>query len=223
MTEAKRKPLVKIETKRKVGRPRLPTLEEMINRKLADIEKLRTEIDPTGKTKSRAKLTKLVKLQQEENKIRALLKIATDNEATKFKKDEEPPIMGVPVKELALLMALNCVRNTVIEDYHARGIISQEEMKEFNKLVVNKLYTILHYLFNGTLEEQDCLLRSISLCYPYNWDQPVIDEGLDVQTFLKNPELLTGLMIMTELSPHYYKPTKSRTIPFSQSEKRTSL
>ena len=43
------------------------------------------------------------------------------------------------VKRLALIMAVNCVRNTVIEDYHSQGKMTQEEMKTFNKEVAHKL------------------------------------------------------------------------------------
>jgi hypothetical protein len=32
------------------------------------------------------------------------------------------------LKRLALLMAVNCVRNTVIEDFHAAGKIDDTEM-----------------------------------------------------------------------------------------------
>ena len=42
-------------------------------------------------------------------------------------------------KDLALRMALYCVRNTVIENYHAAGKISDPEMMAFNKKVVNKI------------------------------------------------------------------------------------
>jgi len=40
-------------------------------------------------------------------------------------------------------MAANCVRNTIIEDYHSQGKLTDEEMKAFNKEVASKLYTFL--------------------------------------------------------------------------------
>ncbi len=82
------------------------------------------------------------------------------------------------IKRLALLMAVNCVRNTIIEDYHARGSLSQGDMKAFNKEVANKLYTFLRYLFKGTDEEREALLEAASLAYPSEWDNPVIDASI---------------------------------------------
>ena len=79
------------------------------------------------------------------------------------------------VKRLALIMAVNCVRNTIIEDYHSQGKLTQEEMKTFNKEVANKLYTFLEYLFNKPPEDQQAFLRAMSIMYPTNWDQPKLD------------------------------------------------
>jgi hypothetical protein len=57
------------------------------------------------------------------------------------------------LKRLALLIAVNCVRNTVIEDYHSDGKLSDAEMKAFNQEVANKVYTFLHYLFQKSRDE----------------------------------------------------------------------
>ena len=46
-------------------------------------------------------------------------------------------------QDLALRMALHCVRNTVIENYHTQGKISDEEMKAFNIEVANNIFTYL--------------------------------------------------------------------------------
>ncbi len=79
------------------------------------------------------------------------------------------------LKRLALLIAVNCVRNTVIEDYHADGKLSDSEMKAFNQEVSNKIYTFLHYLFQKPPEDQEVFLNAMSLMYPSNWDQPKLD------------------------------------------------
>lgn len=47
------------------------------------------------------------------------------------------------MKTLALSMGYHCVRNTVIENWHAEGRISDPEMKEFMIEVVSKIYTTL--------------------------------------------------------------------------------
>jgi hypothetical protein len=81
-------------------------------------------------------------------------------------------------KTLALIMAVNCVRNTVIEDYHSQGKLTEEEMKAFNKEVADKLYTFLEYLFNKPLKERQAFLGAMNSMYPANWDQPALDPDL---------------------------------------------
>ncbi len=79
-------------------------------------------------------------------------------------------------KDLALLIASNCVRNTVIEDYHAAGKLNQEEMQAFNKQVANKIYTFLTYVFEEDRIDNDAFWRLIKLGYPKNWDEPELDQ-----------------------------------------------
>ena len=79
------------------------------------------------------------------------------------------------LQRLALLMAVNCVRNTVIERYHAAGKIDDSEMKAFNQEVANKIYTFLHYLFAKPDEDRDVFLRAMGAMYPRNWDKPKLD------------------------------------------------
>lgn len=95
------------------------------------------------------------------------------------------------LKRLALLMAVNCVRNTIIEDYHARGSLSQTDMKTFNKEVADKIYTFLHFMFKGTLQEAQALFALSEWSYPSEWDQPVIDAffGRAIKFWLNNPEI----------------------------------
>ena len=79
------------------------------------------------------------------------------------------------LKRLALLMAVNCVRNTVIENYHAAGRLDDSEMKAFNQEVANKIYTFLHYLFVKPDVDRDAFQRAMGAMYPKNWDQPKLD------------------------------------------------
>lgn len=72
-------------------------------------------------------------------------------------------------------MAVNCVRNTVIEDYHSDGKLSDAEMKALNQEVANKIYTFLHYLFSNSSEDQEAFLNAMGMMYPSNWDQPKLD------------------------------------------------
>jgi hypothetical protein len=79
------------------------------------------------------------------------------------------------LKRLALLMAVNCVRNTIIEKYHAEGKIDDSEMKAFNQEVVNKIYTFLHHMFVKSDKDRDVFLRTMGAMYPKNWDKPKLD------------------------------------------------
>jgi hypothetical protein len=90
----------------------------------------------------------------------------------------------VMISELALRMALHCVRNTIIEEYHSRGSISDAEMKVFNKDVVNKLYTFLHIILNPDYSrERELALQDdedIPAVYyrPTAWDAPEFNKGI---------------------------------------------
>jgi hypothetical protein len=91
--------------------------------------------------------------------------------------EDHPGSMLKPssLKRLALLMSVNCVRNTVIENYHAAGKIDDSEMKVFNQEVANKIYTFLRFLLLEPDEDRDAFLSAMGMMYPKNWDQPKID------------------------------------------------
>jgi len=109
-----------------------------------------------------------------------------------------------PLKKEALKMAVSCVRNTVIENFHAGEFpqsktgdysdvkvvtpfgeilwndlsrISDTEMMSFNKEVSNLLYTYLQSLLNPHFDKQlkNQFMKYASLYFPDNWDEPKID------------------------------------------------
>ena len=83
------------------------------------------------------------------------------------------------LQRLALLMTVHCVRNTVIENYHANGQLPDKDMKAFNKEVSNRLYTVLLVLFHPKYGHmRSDYLQSLEYAFPYNWDMPRIEEGL---------------------------------------------
>ena len=92
-------------------------------------------------------------------------------------------------KALALLLSVNCVRNTVIEDYHAgteeTSQISDDEMKAFNIEVADKLYTALKRIFSGDEEDKLKFINMLMWYWPSDWYEPELDEGLEksFQTF----------------------------------------
>ena len=81
------------------------------------------------------------------------------------------------IKQLAILMTLTCVRNTVIEEYHARGSLSQKDMKAFNKEVADKIYTWLYVYYRGSVKDKINLLRLATFSGEPDWDIPELDEG----------------------------------------------
>lgn len=112
------------------------------------------------------------------------------------------------LKKEALKMAVTCVRNTVIETYHAGTIpqsktgdysdvkvvtpygdipwnelsrINDSEMMAFNKEVVNNLYAYLHCLVNPNVDTdlKEILMKYASDFYPFSWDEPHIPNDLN--------------------------------------------
>ena len=84
------------------------------------------------------------------------------------------------LQDLALIVTVNCVRNTVIEDYHARGSLSQEDMKAFNKQVANNIYTFLVYAFDRPGDEFEKWVSVMGMFYyPHNWDTPEFNEEFE--------------------------------------------
>lgn len=79
-------------------------------------------------------------------------------------------------RQLSLLLTVNCVRNTVIEDYHAAGKVSDPEMAAFNREVADKLYTALRILSDPEFEEvRPAFMALLGLMYPHDWDAPKLD------------------------------------------------
>jgi hypothetical protein len=81
------------------------------------------------------------------------------------------------LKDLALLMTVNCVRNTVIEDYHAEGKLDDSEMEAFNREVADKIYTFLQFLLEKPDLDRAAFLSVMSMMYPSDWDKPKADRG----------------------------------------------
>lgn len=99
--------------------------------------------------------------------------------------------LGEYVKPLALMMSVICVRNTVIEDYHARGSLSQDDMKAFNQEVANKIYTFLVFLMDRPEVERDRFIDMAVMFFPSNWDEPHLDADL-MEAFELSKRAKTG-------------------------------
>jgi hypothetical protein len=82
-------------------------------------------------------------------------------------------------KKLALIMTVTCVRNTCIEDFHARPKgLSDADMRLFNQQVASKIYTFLHYLLGDDPAKRERLLAGVEHLLPTNWHEPSLDKGL---------------------------------------------
>lgn len=78
-------------------------------------------------------------------------------------------------RDLALRAALHCVRNTILEEYHAAGKLTDPEMAAFNREVANKLYAFLTILFHPDYTA----LREGAFEWLYlpEWDEPIFDRS----------------------------------------------
>lgn len=93
-------------------------------------------------------------------------------------------------KEMAKIVALNCVRNTILEDYHSEGVpIDDKRMKIFMKDVVNKLYTFFKFSSEGNPE----YLKIIDMMSPQysKWDEPelcedMVEAAISMKNVMKN-------------------------------------
>ena len=72
--------------------------------------------------------------------------------------------------ELAKAIVAYCFRNTILEDIHADGRISQEEMKVLMQTAVNHVYAVLSH--EGDVEFEEKVL-SHALKFTQGWDEPV--------------------------------------------------
>ena len=89
-------------------------------------------------------------------------------------KQEFKKAMKLSMKDEAKSLVADCFRNGPLEDLHAKGKISQEEMKELMKYAVNRMFYWLwlkknsNFLYNFEL-------KAYHLIYSNGWDDPDID------------------------------------------------
>ena len=83
-----------------------------------------------------------------------------------------------PLRGIALIMSVTCVRNTVIERYHADGKLDDADMEAFNRQVADRIYTFLSYLLAHPREASD-LIEALRHSLPTDWDQPQRDAFID--------------------------------------------
>lgn len=93
-------------------------------------------------------------------------------------------------------MTVNCVRNTVIEEYHGDDKITDTQMMQFNIEVSNKIYTFLKYFFNADDTEYSNFFSLMSMYYPNDWNKPILDvdfvEALEKIKSMKTVQMKEG-------------------------------
>ena len=83
------------------------------------------------------------------------------------------------MQRLAVLLVVNCFRNTVLENYHSDWPeFTDEKMKALMKEAVDKLHTALHAFFTADKATQDAVWEVLNVYYPRGWDKPEFDQGL---------------------------------------------
>ncbi len=83
------------------------------------------------------------------------------------------------MERLAVLLVVNCFRNTVLEDYHSEWPeFSQARMKALMQESVNKLHTALHAVFTGDEATRNAAWEVLNVYFPQQWDKPEFDQGL---------------------------------------------
>ena len=100
--------------------------------------------------------------------------IVTDDDRDDFYDLMDSQLNAYDISDLAKAITVEVFRNGPVEDMHAAGKLSEEDMKTLNKYMVNKLARLL-YLF----EEEDsfglCLLLNFARSCATEWDEPEID------------------------------------------------
>jgi hypothetical protein len=96
--------------------------------------------------------------------------------------DKEPPQdppseikLTAYFQSIALRMALHCVRNTIIENYHTTGKLTDSEMAVFNREVANKIYSFLQIVLNPRYSGD--LQYALEWLDRPEWDEPVFDKS----------------------------------------------
>ena len=80
------------------------------------------------------------------------------------------------IRHMTLLMVVNCVRKTKLEDLLSAGKISQSEIDALMQEVSDKLYTFLTYLLARSENEKTQFLSLMNQSYPGDWEQPELSE-----------------------------------------------
>jgi len=76
------------------------------------------------------------------------------------------------IQHMALLMSVNCVRKTALDDFFTNGQISELELNAFVSEATDKLFTFLTYLLDRSEQDKQSFLEVMNASYPHDWPHP---------------------------------------------------
>ncbi|MGH1470832.1 MAG: hypothetical protein ACRBCS_06535 [Cellvibrionaceae bacterium] len=94
------------------------------------------------------------------------------------------------IQHMAMLMSVNCVRKTVLDDYLMDGKLSEVEVATLMSEATDKLFTFLTYLLDKSELDKQTFLEIMNRSYPSEWPQPnlsrVFEEAVSLQKASQN-------------------------------------
>ncbi len=86
---------------------------------------------------------------------------------------------------MAMLMSVNCVRKTVLDDFLVDGKLSENDVEVLMSETTDKLFTFLTYLLDRSELDKQTFLEIMNRSYPSEWPQPnlsnVFEEAVALQ------------------------------------------
>ena len=84
------------------------------------------------------------------------------------------------VKQLALIITANCLRNTPVEKVRQQAAVplNEAELQHLQKSMSDRMYTFLTYLLGKPAREYAALMEELTRHYPKDWPMPELDKSL---------------------------------------------
>ncbi|MCY4472722.1 MAG: hypothetical protein OXC07_07900 [Kistimonas sp.] len=85
------------------------------------------------------------------------------------------------VKQLALIITANCLRNTAVEKVRQQALsdpLSERDLQHLHKAMSDRMYTFLTYLLGKPAREYAALMEELTRHYPTDWPMPELDSTL---------------------------------------------
>ncbi len=89
------------------------------------------------------------------------------------------------IQHMAMLMSVNCVRKTVLDDFLVDGKLSENDVEVLMSETTDKLFTFLTYLLDRSELDKQTFLEIMNRSYPSEWPLPnlsnVFEEAVALQ------------------------------------------